>query len=122
MDQQQMLMMLPDLQPDELLLIQNLTKEMTDQQQQQFFMLFKSKRKEKKDLLILTIIGFFGVAGLQRFVVGETGMGILYLVTIGFCGIGTIIDLVNLDSMVSKFNQKQAMDTANMVRMLAKQY
>jgi TM2 domain-containing membrane protein YozV len=122
MDQQQMLMMLPDLQPDELVLIQSLTKDMTDSQQQQFFMLFKSKRKEKKDLLILTLIGFFGVAGLQRFVVGETGMGILYLVTIGFCGIGTIIDLVNLDSMVSKFNQKQAMDTANMVRMLSKQY
>lgn len=122
MDQQQMLMMLPDLQPDELLLIQSLTKDMTDNQQQQFFMLYKSKRKEKKDLLILTIIGFFGVAGLQRFVIGETGMGILYLVTIGFCGIGTIIDLVNLDSMVSKFNQKQATDTANMVRMLTKQY
>src|SRR5881398_662982 len=29
MDQQQMLMMLPDLQPDELMVVQNLTKEMT---------------------------------------------------------------------------------------------
>lgn len=120
MDQQQMLMLLPDLQPDELLLIQNLTKEMTEGQQQQFYAFYKSKRKEKKDLLILTIIGFFGVAGIQRFVIGETGMGILYLITIGFCGIGTIIDLVNLDRMVSKFNQKQAVETANMVRMMSR--
>lgn len=120
MNQQQLLMTLPDLQPDELLLLQNLTKEMTEGQQQQFFAVYRSKRKEKKDLLILTIIGFFGVAGIQRFVIGETGMGILYLLTIGFCGIGTIIDLINLDGMVSKFNQKQAMDTMEMVRMMSR--
>lgn len=60
------------------------------------------------------------MAGIQRFVIGETGMGILYLITIGFCGIGTIIDLVNLDRMVSKFNQKQAVETANMVRMMSR--
>ena len=98
-----MLMMLPDLQPDELMLIQNLTKDMTESQQQQFYIFLKSKRKEKKDLLILTILGFFGVAGIQRFVIGEIGMGIVYLLTIGFCCIGTIVDLVNLDKMASRF-------------------
>lgn len=118
MDQQQMLMMLPDLQPEELMLIQNLTRDMSERQQQQFFLLFKGKRKERKDLLILTILGFFGVAGVQRFVVGEVGMGILYLVTFGFCGIGTIVDLINLDHMVSKFNQKQAMEAYDMIRMM----
>ena len=39
MDQQQMMMMLRDLQPDELMIIQDLTKEMTDNQQKQFFLL-----------------------------------------------------------------------------------
>jgi TM2 domain-containing membrane protein YozV len=120
MDQQQMLMMLPDLQPDELMLIQSLTKDMSEEQQRQFYMFLKSKRKEKKDLLILTIIGFFGVAGIQRFVLGEVGMGILYLFTAGLCGIGTIIDLVNLDRMVSKYNQKQAFETATMVKMMTR--
>jgi len=56
MNQQQMLMMLPDLQPDELMLIQTLTNEMTENQQQQFYTLFRSKRKEKKDLMVFTII------------------------------------------------------------------
>jgi TM2 domain-containing membrane protein YozV len=120
MDQQQMLMMLPDLQPDEFLLIQNLTRDMTETQQQQFYILLKSKRKEKRDLLILTLLGFFGIAGIQRFVLGETGMGILYLLTVGFCGIGTIIDLVNLDKMVSKYNQKQAIESHNMVKMMVR--
>jgi TM2 domain-containing membrane protein YozV len=114
----QMYMMLPDLQPDELILIQNLTKDMSERQQQQFYTFLRTKRKEKKDMMILTLIGFFGVAGIQRFVIGETGMGIIYLLTLGFCGIGTIIDLVNMDKMVSRFNQQQALETENMVRML----
>jgi TM2 domain-containing membrane protein YozV len=118
MDEQQMLMMLPDLQPDELMLIQHLTSEMTEKQKQQFYTLFRSKRKEKKDLMVFTIIGFFGVAGIQRFIVGDTGIGILYILTMGFCGIGTIIDLVNLDNMASRFNQKQAYETASMVKMM----
>lgn len=118
MDPQQMLLMLPDLQPDELVLIQNLTKEMTENQQKQFYLVFKGKRKDKRDLMILTLIGFFGVAGLQRFVVGEIGMGILFLLTFGFCGIGTIIDLIHLDTMCSRYNQKQALDAANMVKMM----
>ena len=120
MDQQQMLMMLPDLQPDELMAIQQLTEELSDNQQRQFFMMYKSKRKEKKDLLILTILGFFGVAGIQRFVINEVGLGILYLLTIGFCGIGTIIDLISLDKMVSKYNLAQVYETASMVKVMTK--
>lgn len=118
MDQQQMLMMIPDLQPEELLLMQHLSKELTDMQQQQFFNLYRGKRKERQTLLLLTLIGFFGIAGIQRFVVGDTGLGILYLVTFGFCGIGTIIDLININRITSNYNQKQAIEAASMVKMM----
>lgn len=118
MNQQQMLMMLPGMQPDELFVIQNLTKDMTDTQQQQFFTLYQGKRKEQQNLTIMTLIGFFGVAGIQRFIIGETGMGILYLLTVGFCGIGTIIDLVNIKRMTFEFNQKQAFETMSMIKFL----
>jgi TM2 domain-containing membrane protein YozV len=116
MDQQQIFTMLPELQPEEFILIQSLTKGMTENQEQQFFLFLRGKRKEKRDIMVLTIIGFFFVAGIQRFVLGETGMGLLYLFTAGLCGIGTIIDLVNLDKMVSEYNQKQATEVAVMVR------
>jgi TM2 domain-containing membrane protein YozV len=121
MDQQQMFMMLPGLQPDELLLIQNLTKSLSEVQQQQFFAFYQGKRKEQQNLTILAIIGFFGVAGIHRFVIGEVGMGILYFLTGGFCGIGTIIDLVNMKQMTSQYNQRQAIETAKMVNMITPQ-
>ena len=118
MNSQQMLMMLPGIQPDELLVVQNLTKDMTENQQQQFFALYQGRRKEQQNLLIMTLVGFFGVAGIQRFVTGETVLGILYLFTIGFCGIGTIIDVINIKRLTSEFNQKQAFETVEMVKML----
>lgn len=115
---QQMLMMMPGLTPEELLVIQSITREMTDTQQQQFFTFYQSKRKQQQSMLLYTLIGFLGIAGIQRFIVGETLMGILYLVTAGFCGIGTIIDLVNIKSITADYNQKQAMETASLVRMI----
>ena len=120
MNQQQMLMMLPGLQPDELNFIQNLTKDMSETQQQQFLMFYQGKRKDQQTLMLLTLIGFFGVAGIQRFVTNEIALGIIYLLTLGFCFVGTIIDLVNIKSIATQFNQNQAIESANMVAMLGK--
>jgi TM2 domain-containing membrane protein YozV len=115
---QQILMTIPGLQPEELMQIKELTKDMTEQQQQQFIMFYQGKRKDQQTMLILTLVGFFGVAGIQRFIIGETGMGIVYLLTLGFCGIGTIVDIVNIRSMTSDFNRKQAMESAQLVKMM----
>ncbi|MES2881600.1 MAG: TM2 domain-containing protein [Bacteroidota bacterium] len=114
----EMISMLPGIQPEEFVLLQNLTKNMTDTQQRQLLSLYASKRKDPQGLLILAIIGFFGVAGIQRFVVGQTGMGLLYLFTLGFCFIGTIMDVVNIKSIAAEYNQKQALESATMVSMM----
>jgi hypothetical protein len=39
---------------------------------------------------------FFGYLGVHRFMKGDVGMGILYLLTGGLCGIGVIIDLIKI--------------------------
>lgn len=113
-----MFMMLPGMDPSELMVIQSLTNEMTDNQVQQFYSLYQSRRKEPQTIMVMTILGFFGVAGIQRFILGETGMGVIYLFTGGLCGIGTILDLMNNRKMTSKFNEKQAMEAANMMKMM----
>ena len=117
---QQMLMMLKGMQPDELHVIQSVTHEMTDSQQKQFIMFYQGKRKDEQTILLLTIIGFFGFAGIQRFVVGEVGMGIAYFLTAGFCGIGTIIDILNHKKITFEYNQKQAYEAAAMVNIMNK--
>ena len=120
MNQQNLFTMLPGIQPDELIFIQTLTSDMTDEQQQQFVSLYAGRRKEQQMMLIMTLIGFLGVAGLQRFMLGETGMGVLYLLTGGLCCIGTIIDLINIRDMTFRYNKNQAADVASMVMMMKK--
>lgn len=52
--------------------------------------------KSKTTAIVLCCCGFLGIAGLHKFYEGKTGSGILYLCTVGWCFIGTIIDLIAL--------------------------
>lgn len=45
-----------------------------------------------------------GLCGMQRFYVGQPTMGLLYLATFGFCGIGQLLDLVLIPSLVDQRN------------------
>ena len=109
------LMGMPDLQPAEMAGIKDLTSSMSEAQQQQFFMLYTGKRKKPQEILLLTCLGFVVVAGIQRFVLGQVGMGVLYLLTGGLCLIGTIVDVVNYKKLVTDYNLTQMYEAAQMV-------
>ena len=66
-------------------------------------------------ILLTALLGFVGLAGVHRFIVGQIGMGILYLLTAGLCFIGTIVDLINHKKLALEYNQRVARETLMMV-------
>lgn len=107
--------LLPEIMGDEQVYVSGLVKEMSDEKAQQFANIYRVRRKDPQTILLLTLVGFLGIAGIQRFIVDQIGLGILYLLTGGICLIGTIIDLVNYKSIAFEYNQKQAYQVAQLI-------
>jgi TM2 domain-containing membrane protein YozV len=106
---------LPELEGMELGYIQGLMKNMDEDQASLFAQVYRARRKDAQMILILTLLGFFGFAGLHRFILGQIGLGILYILTLGLCFIGTIVDLVNYKSLAYEYNIKVAHETMNLL-------
>ncbi len=104
--------------PEEYQYLQHATSGLTEEQNQNFLMFYSGKRKDPQEILIYTLLGFIVVAGVQRFVTNQIGMGILYFLTGGLCFIGTIVDLINHKSLALEFNQKVAFESVQMVKMM----
>ncbi|MEJ6982013.1 hypothetical protein WG906_16205 [Pedobacter sp. P351] len=107
---------LKGITPDEYSFVKQLITGMTDQQAQQFAMFYSGKRQSPGDFLLFTLIGLVLLAGLQRFIIGQYGMGILYFFTGGLCFIGTIVDAINHKSLATEYNQKIALECAQLVK------
>lgn len=110
------LMILPEIVGDEQLLISGLLKDLDDDTAQQFANVYRVRRKDPQTILLLTLVGFLGIAGIQRFFVDQIGMGILYVLTGGICLIGTIIDLINYKRIAFDYNQQQAQQIWAMIK------
>jgi TM2 domain-containing membrane protein YozV len=107
---------LPELQGRELAFVQGLTKDLDDQKLMTFANIYRARRRDPQIILLTTLIGFVGVAGVQRFLINQIGMGLLYLFTGGLCLIGTIIDLINYQDLAVEYNQRMATEAAMMVK------
>ena len=108
--------LMPSLESDEMIYIQGLIKDMSDNTAQQFAVLYNSRRKDPQTILLTSLIGFMGVAGVHRFILGQIGMGLLYVFTAGLCVIGTIVDIVNHKKLAFEYNTTVAQQVAVMVR------
>lgn len=107
---------LPELEGAEQVYVQGLINEMDNNQAHMFANAYRSRRRDPTTLLLLTLVGFLGIAGIQRFMVNQIGMGVLYVLTGGLCGIGTIVDLVIAKKLAFEYNQQQAQQLAVMVK------
>lgn len=110
------LLMLSGIQPDEMAFLEDITQGMPEDKQQLFVSIYATRRKTADTIMILTLLGFVGFSGIQRFVLGQIGMGILYFLTGGLCLVGTIVDLINHKAMTFEYNVQQAQETIRMIR------
>lgn len=63
--------------------------------------------KEPTTLLLISL--FLGTLGIDRFMLGDTGLGILKLLTAGCCGILTIIDWFTITNKAKEVNFNKVM-------------
>ena len=110
------LKLLPELQGQEMAYVQELIKDMGNEEAQLFANIYRARRRDPQLILITTILGFFVIAGIQRFLLNQIGMGLLYLFTGGLCLIGTIVDLVNYQKLTFDYNHQIANEVALMAK------
>lgn len=107
---------LKSITPTEMIHLKNVTANLSEEKLKSFVVVYSSKRREAELLLIIACAGFFGVAGIQRFLTGQIGMGILYFFTGGLCAIGTIIDIINHKQLADEYNAQMANETLQLIQ------
>ena len=69
---------------------------------EKFDMISMTELKDPTTHLLVSL--FLGSLGIDRFMLGDTGMGILKLLTVGCCGIMTIIDWFTISNKTKELN------------------
>ena len=99
----------------EMTYVDSLTKTYTDDQMLNFANFYRSRRRDPQMILLAGLAGFLGIAGIQRFLTDQIGMGILYFFTAGLCFIGTIVDLINYRQIALEYNIKIANEVSGWI-------
>ena len=107
--------MIPSIEGEELVYLQALTQDLNEQQLMNFIAAYNGKRRTSDQILIGCIFGFVCIAGVQRFMVRQNVMGLLFFFTGGFCLIGTVIDTINHRKLTFEFNQQMARESMAMI-------
>ena len=108
--------LLPELIGEEQAFVAGIIRDLDDEKARQFANAYRARRRDPQTILLLALVGFLGLAGIQRFIVDQIGMGILYLLTGGLCVVGTIIDMINYKKIAFEYNMKQAQQIMAVVR------
>jgi TM2 domain-containing membrane protein YozV len=101
---------MPELPESESEQLQSLLGRMPHQQIEVFVSAYRQRRKDPHTVLITAIVGLVAIPGLQRFWLGQIGLGFLYLLTWGLVFFGSISDLVRYKTLAYAYNQKAAQE------------
>ena len=103
---------MPELQEPEIGYLQSLVGRMSHEQIQIFTSAYRQRRKDPHTVLLTAIVGLVAIPGLQRFWLGQVGVGFLLLFTWGLLLIGSISDLVRYKTLALLYNQRVAREIA----------
>jgi len=85
--------------PDKIMYVKEKLQSLPDDK---FLMVTSVDLKDPTTMIIISI--FLGVFGVDRFMLGDIGMGVLKLLTGGLCGILTIIDWCTIMKKTRELN------------------
>ena len=85
---------------------QMMMQDLNEQQRMLFMSQYESVKKDRGTVLILSVL--LGGMGVDRFMIGDVGMGMLKLFTFGLCGILWLIDIFTIRGKVDDLNRKKA--------------
>ena len=84
--------------------IAQLTRELDDSKKMIFQSQYSSDKKDRGTATILAIFMY------DRIWLGDIGLGIVKLVTLGLCGLWTLIDLFTAGSRCDEYNRRKAQE------------
>ena len=90
---------------DKILIIRNKLNQLSEDQ---YLVLSAIELKDPTTMLLISL--FLGSFGIDRFMLGDTGMGILKLLTMGLCGILTIVDWFTISKKTKEQNFNKIMN------------
>ena len=94
-----------------------MTKGLSPEQQMLFSSQFSGVKKDRDTVLILSVV--LGYWGVDRFYVGDMGMGLLKLFTFGGCGILWLIDIFTIRGRADDYNRNKAHEILAGIRMMS---
>lgn len=74
---------------------------------EKFSMVMSVELKDPTTMLLISL--FLGGLGVDRFMLGDTGMGVLKLLTAGVCGVLSIIDWFTITKKTKEMNFNKVM-------------
>ena len=92
------------LPADKIVFIKQKMQEVDDEK---FSLISALEYKDPMTILLVSI--FVGSLGIDRFMLGDTGMGILKLLTMGLCGVLTIVDWFTVQKKAKDVNFQNLM-------------
>lgn len=91
--------------------IMEMTKDLNDSRKMIFQTQYSSERKDRGTAVILALFMY------DRIWLGDTGIGILKLVSFGGCGIWWLVDLFSAGSRCDDYNRQKAQEIAAALRL-----